>query len=161
MKIKHVLLIPGVLLLSLSCLPVLPSFAQTESAPAVQPQRKGNRLNLTEQQKAEMQRIRQETQAEIENVLNEQQKAQFRQMKSEMGQQSENRPGKRANFKQGMASLNLTQDQKNQIRAIRQKAQQRIQAILTEEQRTLMQQRRAQKQGRRQQRPQQPGQPSL
>ncbi|NJP10072.1 MAG: hypothetical protein HC866_11815 [Leptolyngbyaceae cyanobacterium RU_5_1] len=140
MNIKHILLVPGVIALTLACLPVLPASAQTEPAPTVQPRQRENKLNLTDAQKTQMKQIREETKAAIENILTPEQKTQLQTMK-QSGQK----------MRGGFKNLNLTDAQKEQMRAIKQSAKQKMQAILTPEQRQMMQQKRQGMQQRRQQ----------
>lgn len=151
MNIKPFLFVPGVIALSVSCLAVFPVVAQQGNSPApVEMQRGMSKLNLTDAQKAQMQQLRQETQAQIEQILTAEQRAQMQSLKQSGGK-----------MRGGMKDLNLSEAQKQQIRQIRASSQQKMQAILTDEQRALMQQKRQNWQERRSQnRPQvQPTQP--
>ncbi|EKQ70200.1 P pilus assembly/Cpx signaling pathway, periplasmic inhibitor/zinc-resistance associated protein [Leptolyngbyaceae cyanobacterium JSC-12] len=140
MNIKTLLLVPGAIALSLSVLPVSPVAAQLENAPMMQNQRGWNKLNLTDAQKAQMKQMREQTQAQIEQILTPEQKAQWQSMKQNGGK----KPGR-------MQSLNLSEAQKQQIRQIRENAKQSMQSILTPEQRAILEQQRQGMQQRRQQ----------
>ncbi len=76
MKLKSILLVPGLLTLTLStALPVLPVMAQTESTPAVKPQNRVNKLNLTDAQKAQLKAIKDRaTQRIVNEVLTDAQR---------------------------------------------------------------------------------------
>lgn len=70
MKLKSILLVPGLLALTLSiALPVLPVLAQTESTPAAQPQNRANKLNLTDAQKAQLKALKDRTTQRITNEV--------------------------------------------------------------------------------------------
>lgn len=70
MKLKSILLLPGLLALTLSTgLPVLPVMAQTESTPAVKPQNRANKLNLTDAQKAQLKAIKDKATQRIMNEV--------------------------------------------------------------------------------------------
>lgn len=69
MKLKSILLLPGLLALTLSTLPVLPVIAQAEPTPAVKPQNRINRLNLTDAQKAQLKSIKDKTSQRIINEV--------------------------------------------------------------------------------------------
>lgn len=100
-------------------------------------------LNLTQQQQAELRKIRQETKAQLQNVLTPEQQQQLSELRQER-QQRQQRWGK-------WAALDLTDAQKAQIRQIRQASRQRIEAVLTPQQlEQLRQNRRDRRQERRQ-----------
>jgi protein CpxP len=68
MKIKSLLLLPGVLALNLSTtLPLLPAIAQTQPAPTVKQQNRANKLQLTDAQKAQLKAIKDKTTQRIVN----------------------------------------------------------------------------------------------
>ncbi len=145
MNIKSILLLPSVLALTLAAVPFMPAFAQNQTSPnQAAPFKRGmDGLNLTESQKTQMQQIRQNTKSEIAVYL------QSQGITIPEGQN----PGK------GMRSLNLSEAQKAQVKAIHQKGKQQVQALLTAEQKAMMQQRRGNMKERGQQRRQaQPGQ---
>ncbi|MBM0742755.1 hypothetical protein JOY44_14255 [Phormidium sp. CLA17] len=143
MNIKHILLLPGVLALTLAAVPFMPASAQGQTAPnqANPPKWGMNRLNLTDSQKTQMQQIRQNTKSEINAYL------QSQGITVPQGQ----------NPREAMRSLNLSEAQKAQLKAIYQKGKQQVQAILTTEQKAMMQERRGKMKDRGQQR-RQPGQ---
>ncbi|MDX2239171.1 MAG: hypothetical protein NW224_00635 [Leptolyngbyaceae cyanobacterium bins.302] len=141
MNIKTLLFVPGAIALSVSCFMMSPVLAQLEGAPAPAQMKRGmNQLNLTEAQKTQMKQVREETKAQIEQVLTPEQRTQMQALKQS--------GGKKAG---GLQSLNLSEAQKQQIRQIRESSQQKMEAILTAEQRALMQQQRQNWQQRRSQ----------
>lgn len=138
MNIKHILLLPGVLALTVAAVPFMPASAQTQTSPnQAAPFKRGmDRLNLTDSQKTQMQQIRQSTKSEIAVYL------QSQGITVPEGQ----KPG------EGMRSLNLSETQKAQIKAIHEKGKQQVQALLTTEQKAMMQERRGKMKNRGQQR---------
>ncbi len=136
-------LLSGAIAVVLATAPMLPTFAQ--SAPTDSSgnnrlviERLGDKLNLTEDQKAKIKQIRESTRAQIETVLTDEQKAKLRAAREE-GQK----------MRKDMASLNLTDDQKAKIRSIRQEAKKQMDAVLTDQQRQQLQQERQQHHQRR------------
>lgn len=97
------------------------------------------RLQLTQEQRAKMDEIRRNTRSQIEAILTPQQREQLKAAMQEP----------RQNKRQAFAALNLTPEQKAQMRQIRQSAKSQFKAVLTPEQLQQMQQN---KQFRRQQR---------
>lgn len=153
MNIKPFLLVPGAIALSLSCLSVSPVAAQLGNpAPNAPMQRGMNKLNLTADQQRQMQEIRNWTQTEIGKIIGADNLAKMQALRQSGGKM-------RGEWK----SMNLTEEQRTAIRNVRTEAQRRMQAILTEEQKAMLQQNRQGRQERRQQfrmqQPQQPGQP--
>lgn len=148
MNVKRFLLLPGALAIALSyAAPMLPVVAQSPTPSAAgQYQKRGVNLNLTADQKAQLKQIRESTRTKIEAILTPEQKAQLAAAKQQRQQ------GQRGQKARGMwASLNLTADQKAQIKSIRQDAKQQMDAVLTAEQRQQLEQARQQRQQRRQQ----------
>ena len=90
-----------------------------------------------------MQALRQNTRQKISAILTPEQKAQFDQAKG----QNKNEQGKRRGDR-NMASLNLTEDQKAQIKTIREASKQEVQAILTPTQLQELQKMREQRENR-------------
>lgn len=88
-------------------------------------------INLTEEQKSQIEQINKDTRTQMENVLTQEQK---QQLQSAM----KNRKDPRA----ALANLSLSDAQKTQLQEIMQSAQSQIEAILTEEQREQLQQMR-------------------
>jgi periplasmic protein CpxP/Spy len=93
-------------------------------------------LNLTEAQKAQLKQIRTETRAQMEGILTDSQKAQIKTMKESRGQ------GDRQ--KGGWKQLGLTENQKNQLKKIREEAKAKSDLIFTPEQKELMKKHRSQ-----------------
>lgn len=131
MKFNRLLFVPGLLAVTLACLPVIHSVAQTPSTPTTQMGRKWANLNLTEAQREQMQQIREQTKAQIEQILTPEQRATLQASQQNGGK-------KRGAFK----DLNLSDAQKQQMRQIKQSSMQRMQAILTPEQRATLQQKK-------------------
>ena len=90
------------------------------------------RLGLTQEQKAKIAQIRQNTRSQIEAVLTPQQ---LEQLKTAM---QDSRQSKR----QAFSTLNLTQEQRTQMRQIRQSAKSQYEAVLTPQQLEQLQQSR-------------------
>lgn len=141
MQLKLIPLLAATIALSVSTIVPLTAQAQPnqQGQPGqVQPERKFRGIALTEQQKAQIQTIRQNTRSQIEGVLTAEQRKQF-QAAISIGQK------RRSAF----ADMNLSEQQKNQIREIMRSAKTQAEAILTPEQKQQMQTIREQ---RRQQR---------
>jgi periplasmic protein CpxP/Spy len=138
MKIKF--LLPGLLALVVASAPVLTvnSAAAKQTPPANAPaatQKKpsmAERLNLSDDQKTKIKKIRQETQKQVEAVLNKQQKDQYVQARKTM------KPGA------ALKSLNLDKDQQSKLRGILTDAKKQIEALLTKEQKDTLKQSRGQ-----------------
>ncbi len=143
MNVKRFLLLPGALALALSYAPMLPVAAQTPSAPTGNYQKRGINLNLTDAQKAQLKQIRESTRSQIDAILTSEQKAQLAAAKQQ--RQQGQKPQK------NWAALNLTAEQKTQMRAIRADAKQKMNAVLTAEQRQQLQQQRQQMRQKHQQ----------
>jgi Spy/CpxP family protein refolding chaperone len=142
MNLTRFLVLPGAV--AIACLvaaPILPSLAQTESAPTQQRMRRSKvNLNLDAGQKQAMERIKASTRAQIEAVMNEE-------LTSE---QRASLQAARANRqKPNFAALNLSADKqqriRERIRGIREAAQAEMKQILTPEQQQLLEQRRQMK----------------
>jgi Spy/CpxP family protein refolding chaperone len=141
MQKKVLFLIPGAIALMIAAAPVVTSLNHAAiAAPTTRAEgRLANRLNLTEDQKARMQQIRQSTREQMETILTDSQKEELR-----LAKQQRRRP-----------NLNLNDDQKARMQQIRQNAKAQMDTVLTDAQK---QQLRQQKRERRQQRQQQPNQ---
>lgn len=107
-----------------------------------------NRLNLTPEQKDQMRQLHQETREKIEAVLSSDQLAQYKaamqnrreRMQDNAGQRDSASTQRNGNRRQNIfASLNLSQDQQAKIREIMQSSRTRMSSILTDSQRTQMQ----------------------
>jgi periplasmic protein CpxP/Spy len=160
-KIKPLSLLAGAIALSLSFASALPAFSQSTGKPPAPPEqpteqnrmpRHRNFLNLTADQQAQMEQIHQDTRSQIDNILTAEQKAQLEAARENGGapRRGENRgmPGR------GFDSLNLTDEQRSQIESVRSAAKEKMDAILTPEQRQQMEQHRQEHQDRHQARPQ-------
>jgi periplasmic protein CpxP/Spy len=146
MNVKRCFLLPGALALALAyAAPLLPVVAQTPTAPAGQYSKRGINLNLTADQKAQLKQIRESTRSQIDAVLTQEQREQLAAAKQQRQQ------GQQGQKTRGMwASLNLTADQKAKVKAIRQDAKQKMDAVLTAEQRQQLEQQRQTRQQNRQ-----------
>lgn len=154
MKLKLMPILTGAVVIALTATPLVVKAApiapgQQLLAQAAGQQRQGKfgNLNLTQEQKDKMRQLRQETQREIEGVLTQQQLEQYKAaMQSRRGRMG-NRNGNLANSGQGQRrgrqnvfdSLNLSSSQKDRIQQIRQQSRDRMQSILTREQRDQFQ----------------------
>lgn len=137
LNIKLLPLLAGAISLSLSTATVLPAFAQVNTPDKPTPQFRSDILNLTPEQQAKMQQIRQSSQAQIDNILTAEQKTKLRAAK----ENGENR-------RQVFASLNLTTEQRSQMQEIKRSSREQMDAILTPEQRQQMQQHQQRHQAR-------------
>jgi len=151
-QIKPLPLLAGAIALSLSLASTLPAFSQPTgpSAPTEQNRmlRHRNWLNLTPDQQARMERIRQNARSQIDTILTTEQKELLQ-------RDRENRENPRAGERRGMprppfASLDLTAEQRSRIEAVMRSSKEQIDALLTPEQRQQMQQHKQQHQQRRQ-----------
>jgi periplasmic protein CpxP/Spy len=154
MKIKPLPLLAGAIALTVTAIPVAVQAQMRSASPLQRTQmstiaraKKGGmgwqRLNLTDAQKAQMETIKNNTRAQIEGILTAEQRATLQAAKDaprgERGQR-------------GWANLNLTEQQKTQMREIKQASQQQMLAVLTPEQRQQMEEMRQNMRSRMQQR---------
>ena len=95
-------------------------------------------LNLTAEQQAQLEQIRENKHSQIEQILTPQQREQFQQLQEQ-----------RQRHREGMRALNLTEEQRNQMREIHESTRELMQNVLTEEQREQMRQMRGNRQGPR------------
>ncbi|NDJ19252.1 Spy/CpxP family protein refolding chaperone [Myxacorys almedinensis] len=124
---KFAFLLPGVAAFVLAGAPMLSVQAQAPSGGTPRTERRmGNKLNLSDTQKAQMKQIRESAKSQMRAVLTADQQARL----DAAGQQK----GKRGEV---MQSLNLSDDQKARIRSIMQTSRQQMDALLTAEQRAL------------------------
>ncbi len=118
--------------------PVFTAYSNAQAAPT------GNRmersaewkqfqkeLNLTAPQKAQLKEIRTQSHAQMNAVLTDTQKAQLKTMKESRAQGGERSKG-------GWKQLALTPEQKSQLKAIREAAKAKEQAVYTPEQKALI-----------------------
>lgn len=162
MKIKTLSLIAGTLAIALTTTPFTAQ-AQTETnqpRPRREMMEKGpfRRLNLTDAQKAQIKQIHESTRTKIEAVLTPEQKTKLEAAKAEMkarhqarknsNQKWEGRDRDKENI---FESLNLTDAQKKEIKAIRESAKTQMETVLTPEQKAKMEQFKQNMRSRRQQ----------
>jgi protein CpxP len=146
MKLKNLSLITAAIVLTMAATSLAVK-ADTATSPLIIAQaQKGygrlEALGLSEDQKARMAEIRQQTHEEIKAVLTPEQRQQLEAAK-QSGQK----------WQRGMLrSLNLTEAQQNQIRQIKESKKAQIDAVLTPEQKQQLEQFRQNKLQRRQQR---------
>ena len=149
MQLKFMPMLVGAIALTVATTPLAVKAEPALRSPLAQAQAQEphgfQRLGLTQEQKTKMAQIRQNTRSQIEAILTPQQREQFQ------AAMQDSRPNKR----QAFAALNLTPEQKAQMRQIRQSAKSQFEAVLTPEQRQQLQQSR---QTWRQYRRQQPNQ---
>lgn len=130
MKSKALFWVPGAIALILAAAPALPPFSEAAIAG---PGRMGDRsgkleqLNLTEAQKTEMTRIRENTRQQMQAVFTPEQQAQMRQAREQR-----QRP-----------DITLTDAQKTQLRAIHEESRRQMQSVLTEQQQQQLEQMRS------------------
>lgn len=144
MQLKLIPLLAGAIALTVST--TVPLTAQAQPTQQRQPGQvqKGSPykgIELTEQQKAQMQTIRQNTRTQIEGILTPAQRAQFQ---AAIGSGQKRRSA--------YADMNLSEQQQSQIREIMQSAKTQTEAVLTPAQRQQLQTIREQKQQQRQNR---------
>ena len=138
MQLKLIPLLAGAIALSVTTsLPLTAQMqpSQQQLAPVRDSKYKG--IQLTEQQKAQMQAIREQTRSQIQAVLTLEQRQQFQ---AAMGSGQKRRSA--------FADMNLSEQQKTQIREIMQSAKTQAEAVLTPAQRQQLQTIREQKQQR-------------
>lgn len=133
MKLKLVPALAGALAFAVIAAPLAVKAQPGQSNQPVQPQvpnqPKPIGVELTQQQKTQMNEIRRDTRARIEKLLTPQQQEQFKTA-------LQSRQGGQAAF----AAMKLSPEQQNQLQGILQSAQARAEAILTPEQRQQLQQ---------------------
>jgi periplasmic protein CpxP/Spy len=96
------------------------------------------KLNLSETQKQQMRELQKETREKIQSVFTDEQKAKLKAAR-EQSRQGQNRQ----NRKDIMASLNITEEQKAKIKEIRQEQKGKMNNILSDEQKTQLEQMRS------------------
>jgi periplasmic protein CpxP/Spy len=125
---KHALLLLP-LTLMLATAPMLPSLAEApmvSQSPDGKPGGKLEQLNLSEEQKDRIAKIRMTQRQEVQAILTPEQWQQWQQAR-----QNNQRP-----------NLNLSEEQKAKMKAMRQNTRSQIEAVLTPEQRQKLQQMR-------------------
>ncbi len=151
MKLKTLSLIAGAIALTLTTIPFAVQAETASSSPlllAQTPKKERGpwqELGLTDAQKNQIQAIHRNTRAQMEGILTPEQKAkleaakQARQAQRQAGQ-GQRQPGERRGSRNKFAELNLTEQQKTQMRQIRESSKQQIQAVLTPEQQAKLKQ---------------------
>jgi protein CpxP len=164
MKIKTLSIIAGTFALALTATPFI-AHAQTNTSqpqPRQEWKQKGPfaQLNLTPDQKTQIKQIHESTRTKIEGVLTAEQKATLAKAKEEhkakrQARRNDNQKvqgeGKGKHKGGPFAELGLTADQKSQIKQIRESEKAQIDAILTPDQKTKLQQFKDNRASRRQQ----------
>lgn len=142
MQLKLIPLLAGVIALTVSTTVPLTAQAQpTQQQPGQVQKGSYKGIELTEQQKAQMKTIRQNTRTQIEGILTPAQRAQFQ---AAIGSGQKRRSA--------YADMNLSEQQQAQIREIMQSSKTQTEAVLTPTQRQQLQTIREQKQQQRQNR---------
>lgn len=136
MKIKFFSLLAVVTTVGITTTPVV---AQIHSSPLVKPNSvlaqnlpMEEELNLTVEQKEQLQQIQENTTWQIKSILNPQQQEQFQSLRSDRD---------RSNLRASIQQLNLTNTQRSQIRAIVKSSRQEMSQVLTDEQKQVLQER--------------------
>ena len=150
MTIKLMPMLGGLIALSVAAAPfIVKAQAQTPDQPAPAQtthqhhQGKWDKLNLTDAQKQQLGQIGKDTHDQIQAVLTSDQQAQLK-AAMQNRQAGQARQGRQNLW----ASLNLTDDQKAKIKAIKEAQKARMQAILTPAQQQQLQQMQQQRQQR-------------
>ncbi len=160
MKLKPLSLLAGAIALTVTAIPFAVQAQMRSSSPLQVAQMPGRgkgergpwqRLNLTEAQKAQMQTIKSNTRAQIEAILTPEQKATLAAAKeARQAQRQAGQPGQGQRGPKGWANLNLTEQQKTQMRQIRESSKQQMLAILTPAQRQQVEEMQENMKSRRQ-----------
>jgi len=167
MKVKTLSLLAGAIALSLTAIPFAAQAQRAFSSPVQVAQASNGQvprqgpwaqLGLTDTQKSQIQAINRDTRDQIEQIILEkvnftqEQKDQLNELKAQHQEhqgQWQRGQHRGQGSKKGFAALNLTQDQKNQlkqvmrsseVKEIRESSQQQIQAVLTPEQQAKFEQ---------------------
>jgi len=136
MQLKLIPLLAGAIALTVSTtVPVTAQAQPTQQQPGQAQKGVYKGIELTEQQKAQMKTIRQNTRTQIEGILTPDQRAQYQ---AAIGSGQKRRSA--------YADMNLSQQQQSQIREIMQSSKTQMEAVLTSAQRQQLQTIREQKQ---------------
>ena len=158
MKLKTLSLLAGAIALTLTVAPFAVQAQPTSSSPLLVAEggKKGawESLGLTDKQKADIQAIHSNTRTKIEGILTQEQKDKLKAaFAARQAQRTAGQPGGPRQRGQGpWKDLNLTEQQKAQIKQIRDSSKQQIEAILTPEQQAKLKQLHEEARSRRQQR---------
>lgn len=120
MKVKPSLFIAGIAAIAITAAPTVVQAELNNSRMS------GAELNLTAEQKSQLQQIGQETRSQIESVLTPQQREQ---LKANLSQRS-----RTGNRQASTAQLNLSNEQISKIQKIKKSSKEQMQAVLTPEQ---------------------------
>ncbi|MEP0869974.1 hypothetical protein NDA01_09180 [Trichocoleus desertorum AS-A10] len=154
MKLKLIPLLAGAIAMTLAAAPLATQVVQAQSNTGT-PSQSGHRmkgmkgmnaLNLSAEQRTQMQQIHEETKAAIEQVLTAEQRQQLEAIKAQRQAtraerqaarvEGQARPQGETRERRGpFANLNLSAEQQTRIQEIKQASRQRMEAVLTEEQR--------------------------
>ncbi|KYC43505.1 P pilus assembly/Cpx signaling pathway, periplasmic inhibitor/zinc-resistance associated protein [Scytonema hofmannii PCC 7110] len=150
MKLKNLSLIAGAIALTLTATSLAVNAETTSSSPFLVAQEQPRemrgpwkKLGLTDAQKTQLKDIRRVTREEIDKILTEEQRAQLMTT-------MKNQNGKRG-WRGAMASLNLSNEQRTQIREVMRSQKAKMEAILTTEQKAQLDQYKQEMRARRQQ----------
>ncbi len=150
MKLKKLSFLAGAVALTLSAIPFAAQAEINSSSSIVVAQGKKqggwkNKLNLTEDQKAQMQQIKESARADMQKIFTPEQLQKLEAAKAS------------GEKKRGVwQSLNLTDAQKAEMKKVRESKKAQFEAILTDEQKAQMQEMKQMRQNRRGNRRQQP-----
>ncbi len=149
MKLNKLSFLAGAIALTLTAIPFAAQANLNSSSPVIVAQGKKqgplSRLDLTDDQKTQIQEIKKSARAQMKKILTPQQLQTLREAKAS-GQ----------NKRQALRSLDLNESQKAELKKIRQSKRSEIEAILTDEQKQELREMRQKFQNRRGNRPQQP-----
>jgi Spy/CpxP family protein refolding chaperone len=140
--LKLMPMLAGAIALTLTSAPLVVKAESPSAITVAQAQKpeKWQNLNLTPEQRTRMAEIRSQTRSQIEAVLTPQQREQ---LKATMQESRQKR-------REAFANLNLTPEQKAQMRQIKQSAKSQFEAVLTPEQQQQLQQFRENRRSQRQ-----------
>ncbi|BAY83324.1 hypothetical protein NIES267_28110 [Calothrix parasitica NIES-267] len=146
MKLNKLSFLVGAVALTLTAIPFAAEAEINSSSPTIvaQRQKRGgwkDKLNLTEDQKAQMQQIKQSARAQMQEILTPEQLQKLEAAKA-------NGQKKRGVFR----TLNLTDAQKAEMKKVRESKKAQFEAILTDEQKAQLQEMKQNRQNRRQSR---------
>ncbi|BAY46816.1 hypothetical protein SAMD00079811_44310 [Scytonema sp. HK-05] len=120
MKFKPSVFVAGIAAIAITAIPAVVQAGPNDGRMG------GAELNLTAEQKSQLQQIGQETRSQIESLLTPQQREQLRANASQAP--------RTGNRQAGTAQLNLSDEQIAKIKEIRKSSEERMQAVLTPEQ---------------------------
>lgn len=142
MKLKNLSLVAGIISLTVAAVPFAVKAQTTSHTPfqiaQATPhhgkfQKLGDELGLSPQQKQDIQKIQRDTHDQINQIIRQDQRDAFKNA-------IKNHQGRKA----AREAMNLSQDQKDQIKAIMKSSREQMQAVLTPAQQTKLKQLRQQ-----------------